>query len=78
MLDTETQASHGNFYLRYRPSCWWFEFTVMARKNALAAAAIFFSQNAVVASALSVAALVVLILVQAVPHRRPPLRRGEA
>ena len=60
----ETQASYGYLYLRYRPACWLFEFFAMARKNALAAPAILFSENAVVASGISVALLVVSILMQ--------------
>jgi len=59
-------------YLRYRPSCLWFDVAAMARKNALAAAAIFFSQNAVVASVLSVAVLAYSIHIQRKYHPYHP------
>ena len=39
----ETQARFGTLFMKYRASCWWFEFNVMSRKILLAAIAILTS-----------------------------------
>jgi hypothetical protein len=40
LWDPTTRNKFGSLFLRYRPSCWWYEFVVMGRKIVLAGIAI--------------------------------------
>ena len=64
LWSVETQARFGTLFMRYRASCWWYEFTVMSRKILLAAIAIL-SGSALVALLLSAIIIAISIAVHA-------------
>ena len=62
LYSEDTQKRFGTTYMKYRVSCWWFEFAVMGRKIMLAAIAIM-SGSAIVAVVLSAATVAISIAV---------------